>query len=388
MTSECEFLVEVTEDLVLQFSEMSGDLNPLHIDVNYAAESIFGERIAHGMLLMAYVSRVLGMHIPGKECLILSCKSQFRNPVPYPATLKVRGELVHSVSSDDIGQVGVQISNVDETVIYLDASVNFTRSKRRLDDELRVNHVFDAKLSVAAERSKMASQGGRLLITGGTGALGQEVVGELASRFPMTLLGRNFSRVGEESGFETVQVDLEDPTALTDALAALRPSDFRGVIHMSAPPPNVVNIVDDGEGLRKQLNHAVDVPLALSDWARHDTSNVSRLIFLGSQWGKQARAKVGAYSLAKATLHNLTPILASSLIGSGITVNSISMGPTDIGMNAGLTRREVLRLQGQNAIGRLVRPSDLFGLLNYMLSDESSALNGAVVDLDGASVYL
>ena len=63
------------------FAEVSGDVNPVHLDAAYAATTPFGERIAHGMLSAAYISAVLGTRLPGPGAIYLSQSLRFRRPV-------------------------------------------------------------------------------------------------------------------------------------------------------------------------------------------------------------------------------------------------------------------------------------------------------------------
>ena len=63
------------------FAEVSGDVNPVHLDAAYAATTPFGERIAHGMLSAAYISAVLGTKLPGPGAIYLSQSLRFRRPV-------------------------------------------------------------------------------------------------------------------------------------------------------------------------------------------------------------------------------------------------------------------------------------------------------------------
>jgi len=51
--------LEVTESVVDTFAELSGDTNPIHLDEEYASETLFGERIAHGMIAASAVSAAL-----------------------------------------------------------------------------------------------------------------------------------------------------------------------------------------------------------------------------------------------------------------------------------------------------------------------------------------
>jgi enoyl-CoA hydratase len=70
-----------TEDEVRQFAEMSTDKNPLHLDKEFGAASIFGERIVHGMLVASLFSGLMGMELPGKGSIYLSQTLSFKAPV-------------------------------------------------------------------------------------------------------------------------------------------------------------------------------------------------------------------------------------------------------------------------------------------------------------------
>lgn len=71
----------VTERDVELFGEVSGDLNPVHFDEEFARKTIFRGRIAHGVLCLSYISTVLGMKMPGPGTIFMSATSRFRAPV-------------------------------------------------------------------------------------------------------------------------------------------------------------------------------------------------------------------------------------------------------------------------------------------------------------------
>jgi len=71
----------VTADVIRAFADVSGDRNPVHVDADYAAQTIFKERIAHGMLSAAYISAVFGMHLPGPGAIYISQTLNFKAPV-------------------------------------------------------------------------------------------------------------------------------------------------------------------------------------------------------------------------------------------------------------------------------------------------------------------
>ena len=71
----------VTDEDVRRFAEVSGDTNPIHLDDEFAANSRFGKRIAHGMISAGYISTVVGTQLPGPGCLYVSQTLKFRAPV-------------------------------------------------------------------------------------------------------------------------------------------------------------------------------------------------------------------------------------------------------------------------------------------------------------------
>jgi 3-hydroxybutyryl-CoA dehydratase len=77
----------VTEADIAAFAEISGDKNPVHLDAQYAAGTMFKERIAHGMLSAAYISAVFGMKLPGPGAIYISQTLNFKAPVKIGDTV-------------------------------------------------------------------------------------------------------------------------------------------------------------------------------------------------------------------------------------------------------------------------------------------------------------
>lgn len=89
-----ERLFAVTDASVRAFAEVSGDHNPLHLDEDYARKTLFRGRVAHGMLLGAHISAVLGEDLPGPGAIYLSQTLEFEHPVRIPSDVTVRVEVV------------------------------------------------------------------------------------------------------------------------------------------------------------------------------------------------------------------------------------------------------------------------------------------------------
>ncbi|MGE0700851.1 MAG: MaoC family dehydratase [Hyphomicrobiaceae bacterium] len=78
---EASFAKIVSEADIVAFAEVTGDRNPVHLDEEYAARTMFKGRIAHGMLTAGYISAVFGMEMPGPGSIYVSQTLNFRAPV-------------------------------------------------------------------------------------------------------------------------------------------------------------------------------------------------------------------------------------------------------------------------------------------------------------------
>jgi len=79
----------ITDRDIEQFAEISTDFNPVHLDEEYARDTIFEGRIAHGMLTAGLVSAVIGEQLPGHGTIYMSQNLKFLAPVRP-------GDLVHA----------------------------------------------------------------------------------------------------------------------------------------------------------------------------------------------------------------------------------------------------------------------------------------------------
>ena len=108
-----EFSIEITESMVDNFAEFSGDYNELHMDEDYASTTSFGKRICHGMLLTSFFSRLVGMSIPGKNALYFSQSINFQYPCFIGDRIIVRGEVTEKSESTHIITIKTTILNQD-----------------------------------------------------------------------------------------------------------------------------------------------------------------------------------------------------------------------------------------------------------------------------------
>ena len=110
-----ERLFHITDAAVRAFAAVSGDHNPVHLDEEFAKRTVFRGRVAHGMLLGAHISAVLGDNLPGPGAIYLSQTLKFEHPVRIGAMVKVRVEVV---GIDEHGKATLAtVCTVDDQVV-------------------------------------------------------------------------------------------------------------------------------------------------------------------------------------------------------------------------------------------------------------------------------
>ena len=84
----------VTGERIDTFAELTGDVNPIHVDAEFAAQSMFGKRIAHGALSASLISAILGNDLPGPGAIFVELNMRFRRPAFIDDEITARAEVV------------------------------------------------------------------------------------------------------------------------------------------------------------------------------------------------------------------------------------------------------------------------------------------------------
>jgi len=120
----------VEEKDIQMFCAVSGDVNPVHIDAEFAAGTIFGERIAHGMLTGAVISAALAMELPGPGCIYLGQSLRFTRPVKIDDRITAHLEVTDKRDDKKIITIACEVINQHgKTVATGEAQVMPSREK-------------------------------------------------------------------------------------------------------------------------------------------------------------------------------------------------------------------------------------------------------------------
>ncbi len=110
------------------FSSITGDFNPIHIDENFVRSTVFGKRIAQGMLTAGLISAILGTRLPGQGTVYLSQTLHFKSPVYIGDTITARVEVLEKIigkkqirlKTQCFNQDGVTVLNGEALVMMLE----------------------------------------------------------------------------------------------------------------------------------------------------------------------------------------------------------------------------------------------------------------------------
>lgn len=107
----------------IDFSLLSGNMNPLHIDEVYGKKSKFNDIIVYGMLTASLFSTLLGMYCPGERSLCLSQTLEFRKALYYGETVEVKGTVLEKYNSIKLVKIKTEILRGTDTIVFGEAKV-------------------------------------------------------------------------------------------------------------------------------------------------------------------------------------------------------------------------------------------------------------------------
>ncbi len=105
------FTVTLTEEMMASFLAITGDVNPLHNDREYAKAKGYPDRVVYGMMTGSFLSTLAGVYLPGKRSLIQEVKLKFAKPVYIGDTITIEGEVEEKNDTYSLLMVKVTMRN-------------------------------------------------------------------------------------------------------------------------------------------------------------------------------------------------------------------------------------------------------------------------------------
>lgn len=111
------FTKTISESDVYLFAGITGDLNPAHMDAVSAANGMFKQRIAHGMLTGSFISTVVGMQLPGPGTIYVGQELSFRAPVFFGDTVTAKAECIEKLEPRKWLKFKTTVTNQDGKLV-------------------------------------------------------------------------------------------------------------------------------------------------------------------------------------------------------------------------------------------------------------------------------
>jgi acyl dehydratase len=121
----------VTSDDIVRFTEMSGDRNPLHYDLEFARATPFGDIIVQGGVTSAILNAVVAEDLPGPGSVFLQVNWSFKAPVRPGDTITGFAEVLEVRADKPITKLRTRVTRQDGIVVLEGDAVCYTMPMRR-----------------------------------------------------------------------------------------------------------------------------------------------------------------------------------------------------------------------------------------------------------------
>ena len=371
------------EEVVRRFAAFSGDVNPLHMDAAEARSYGFPQAVAHGAIQVAYLSRMIGMVVPGAGALWTGHSLQWLKPVYVGDEIELQVEVRSWSAGAGLLQLQFYASNTKgEHVMKGEAEVKVGHKLASVapagPDGQRVALVTGASGGIRAATALALSGNGPAAVHYHANAAGAEAVvkqivdaGGKAQAFQADL-----SKAGAaEQLVQAVVVEFGQLDVLVHcATASLTPVALKDS-----------NAADFDAFWRVQVaasQELLKVMIPLMGARKH-----GRCIFLGTAYlFGQPPAGLAHYVAAKQALWGMVRSASIELGPLGITVNMISPSMTVTGFSAHVPQRVREVEAMKNACRRLATPEDSAAAVAWLASNAASFVNGVNLPVTGGPV--
>ncbi len=362
------------------FARLSGDDNPLHLDDDYARRQGFSGRVAHGMLLSAWVSRMLGVQLPGPGVLWASYDARFRRPAYVGDEIEIVARVTHVSSALRSVVAAIAITNQHgEELMTAQAKTVMLEQPANVPWPESVTIVTGGGRGIgAAVALAVGQQGGRVVVNYRSDRDAADAV---------------VAAVAEAGGQAiAVAADIADPDgarALADA-AVEAYGRVDSVVNNATPPIDRTPLEElEWDTVDRYWRTYVQGPFALMQHVLPGMKERGHGRFVSmlttAIWGTPPAGTAG-YVTAKSALWGLTKSMAFELAPHGITVNAVSPSAvlTDQWSGESDARRRALAMSVPAR--RLASPREVAATVVFLLGEQGAYLTGTNVPVAGGEV--
>jgi 3-oxoacyl-[acyl-carrier protein] reductase len=391
----------ISEEVVAKFAEFSQDYNPMHMDGDSTKSHGYARRVAHGVIQLSYISKVIGMVFPGKGAMWMNQTIDWLSPVFINDEIDIVLTIKEYSESANLLTLSTEIFNQNKQKVMTGlAQVKMTIAiSVNLKKPVKLSNLIDSENILSQKKS---SDKKVALITGASREIGEEIVKKLAQENYAVIvnykknknMADNVVNAIISAGGEAISIcadmsnDVEVESMAGTILEKWGRCDI--VIHGASPPIKFIkaeeaNYNDVGIYLEIYLAGAMSLVNLFSSHMKDN--QFGRFIFLGTSYLYATPPRgMAAYVSAKEALWVYTKALSSEIAHNGITVNMVSPSLTITDLTNDIPARIKEVEAFKNPTRRLVTTIDIASQVAHLCSEESSYINGINLPITAAPV--
>ena len=117
INDEAHFTKTITETDISFYSAISGDFNPIHVNMEYAKKSKFKKIVAHGGIALSFVAPIIGNKLPGDGSIFLGLDVKFKKPVYIHDTITCTVKVTSKIERLKMVMLNVKWTNQNDEVV-------------------------------------------------------------------------------------------------------------------------------------------------------------------------------------------------------------------------------------------------------------------------------
>ena len=395
----------IDSSLIERFADLSKDYNPIHIDPNVAKEYGYPRQVAHGVIQLACLSKIIGMNLPGEGAIWMSQNINWIAPVLLGDEITFKVNVTQYSESAKQVNIQVEVFNQNNNIVTKGNGTVKIAKTLSLDHKI----VDDTSTDINSNEESRKNQNQRdlpankvALVTGASRGIGAQVAIDLAKNgfyVVVNYLSDKFSadKVVEEiqsSGGVCIAIKA-DIKRENDVIALVEEvNDKFGscdiVVHGATPSiyskyVNEITYDDVDRYLQVYLGGSINLVKHISP--RMKEKNFGRFIFLGTSYLFETPPDgYSSYIIAKEALWGYVRTLSASLGKYGITTNMVSpsLTITDLTRDVPVRVKEIEAIK--SPIRRLISTNDIPHRITSLCSKESGYENGKNIPITGGMV--
>ena len=373
---------------IINFSKLSGDTNPIHINQNYAKKMGFGKLVAHGMLTESFISSIIGNKLPGPGSLWAEKQIKFLKIVRENDIITFKSKITEIHEKNNLAVIDIKAYNQFKELVF-DSLNKVILSQDIKIKALKKNNQIFVKKKLIKVKKKLA------IILGASGGIGIAVTNKLLKKkFNVIALYRSdntelkkLSKI--HKNLHLHNLDLNNKSSIIEFIKIIKknyPTHFINCYSPKIYPVNFDKITNE------DFDHYFDkslknIFLLIKECVkRFKIIGRGNIIDITSVFIKLPEINFLPYITFKGSMTALIKSLSVELAAHNIRANSVMAGVTDTQQISDMSKKQKLLIAAKTPLQRIATPSDIADAVYFLTSKESKFITGSTIDVNGGII--